>query len=548
MAEAERERRYRSDAERAMEILNGGAGIAAGRMMRQVTGPGIGPFFWRNVAGPLMYGTGGTLVADGLLRDTASAAEAEDPKTTARRILAQQLLAATLEQEPALSTMAASADPLKDVGADKPAYAAPENAARDPWPYTLGPDPNEPEALDSLGELISLGGSTVGGPTGVGARAALAQLLARPAARAAIAGGVAAGVPLALSASADTTVSEQVKALQREMQAAGFYGGKIDGVMGPQTQEAKMRYDAHQARMRELAAQEAAAKAASDKTAAEAAQAEAAKAAAAVQAEKQRLDAERKAAADKRLKDMEANRSWVSALIQDYAPMAGYAAGIGVPLAVSKGLDLARRAAAARAAARGDRIMAAAAHDWPGRAGRVNEFWTTGGSPQAPFLVDPRAPAGFALNPSSQMVSPASELYRIGKGPAIATDLAFFGAGLVDWAYGEAQAAKAREELEAAQAAVAADASEANIQRLETAKNAVGLYDMITNAGRGATGAGGLHAFYRWRGPAPSGARPESMGLAEAERIRIGKLLARSKWPPWDLPPRGPDGRFVSRR
>lgn len=77
--------------------------------------------------------------------------------------------------------------------------------------------------------------------------------------------------------------------------------------------------------------------------------------------------------------------------------MAGYALGVTLPFGISKGADWFRKGMAARAADRGDQIMAGAGRGgWQTRAARVNEFWTTGGSPQQPFIVD-RGQRGFEL-------------------------------------------------------------------------------------------------------------------------------------------------------
>src|SRR5690606_5568066 len=73
--------------------------------------------------------------------------------------------------------------------------------------------------------------------------------LGHPAARERLAaGGLAGAVPLAETASvaADGAVTEDVLAIQRGLARLGLYDGSVDGIAGPKTREAIVRYQSRE--------------------------------------------------------------------------------------------------------------------------------------------------------------------------------------------------------------------------------------------------------------------------------------------------------------
>lgn len=309
--------------------------------------------------------------------------------------------------------------------------------------------------------------------------------------------------------------------MQRQLQAAGYYKGKIDGLMRDETATAKAAFDKHQVEQQNLQLQQ------------EHEKAELAKANAAAEETKRQKEADATAVATKqageeRLKTVESEVPWYRQMLREYGPIAGYIAGAALgPAAKSKVVGLYDEASAAKAAA-SNKILDDLP-DLPGRVAGVNQFWAQGGKgTRAPFVADPNADLGFRPN---SMVAPASKLYQPSKLGPIVSDLGVAGTFGGESAYGQmVMAPQAQAELEKAQDAVGADPSEVNIQRLQAAKDRMAMAEFVTNMGRLGS-ASYLGAGFKY-GRQP--VRPNVAG-AEAERIRINQELT-GKSPSSDLP------------
>ena len=298
---------------------------------------------------------------------------------------------------------------------------------------------------------------------------------------------------------------ENIMRMQQTLKEAGYYSGKIDGVMGEGTRLAKEAYQAAEFERMRLE---------TEREKAEAARAE---------TERKDTEAQRSAEArrqgDERLRQVEGEVPWYSQILRDYGPTAGYVAGaIGGGVArkgVSKISDAISRSRATRA----DQLFAAPATDLPERVGRLNQFWTEGQrGAQAPFAAAPGTRMGFQANKAAP---PSSALYQPPRTGNALTDIgmtASFGAeALLGQKVLEPEA---RAELRSAQEAINADPSEVNIQRLEAAKDRVAMAEFMKNAGRGAAVAYPTAGLKFGRNPT----RP-NVSAAEAERIRIDQLL-----------------------
>jgi peptidoglycan hydrolase-like protein with peptidoglycan-binding domain len=339
------------------------------------------------------------------------------------------------------------------------------------------------------------------------------------------AGAVIEGSRGNLSPVGTAEASDQVRQLQQQLKDAGYYKGKIDGNMGPETLIAKERFDAFQqtTRAQEIETQKAAAAAA--KAAAEGKGAEAA----AAETERKRVEAERKAqeraAGETRLREVEGNTPWWQTAAQQYGPLLGYAAGGAVGHKLQAAMLGRGNAAAQRAADRADRLMAQKPRDVEGRIGRVNQYWSEGAPGRSePFTFVPgKQPSPYQVNPNAK---PASDLYqmsamsRFGHAPivpAIGAGESLVTEGLLAHPY--------REQLAEAERALAADPSEANIQRVQSLRNRLAMAELMVNVGRGtAVTALGTEVAQQY---GLTRARPASIGRAETERGRLERILSR---------------------
>lgn len=307
---------------------------------------------------------------------------------------------------------------------------------------------------------------------------------------------------------------EQVKDLQQRLNAAGYYSGPIDGIMGRETREANERFQADEGRRRQMEIERA-------KAEAEAKEAEAALA----ESERKRKDAERRAKEREegaaRLKEIDKDKSgfWAA-----YGTPITYGVGAGLGILSRLGATYFPNRAARIAADKANRLVSGTG-DLPARAHGVNRFWQEGGARQIPFPSAPKGRYGLKSNPRAE---PSTSLYPAdGKSKYIrggdAAAMGAFGAevGVSMW-----QETKAREELRLAREAVSADPSEANIRRMKAAEDELAFWEGLANAGRSAIlgyGAAGKFATYR-------GKRPD-VDAAGAERTRIDNLINQTARP-----------------
>jgi len=356
---------------------------------------------------------------------------------------------------------------------------------------------------------------TFAGPAGRGIRAGLT---AAPRVTGAAVGGSAA---LAPSVASPQTATDEIKKLQERMQAAGYYSGPIDGVMGGGTRGAVERFQADEAQRQQAEIERQRAEA--ERAAAEAQM---------QQTQLQRETAEREAAqreeGSRRLREMDENTPWYREAWQDYGPYAGYALGMVGGGKLRGGL--ANRAARQSevAAERANAMLATAGRgSVPNRIGNVNQFYTEGlRGAEAPFTRAPRrSPYPFQSNPNAPR---AEQLYQPSEGMRAAADLAIPAVGGVERGVTEfALVRPAREELQAAQDAVAADPSESNIQRLMAARDKLAMAEGIANTGTGVI-LGSAAASVKNRIGPQSHTRP-NVATAEAERGRLDALLNAPK-------------------
>jgi hypothetical protein len=234
-------------------------------------------------------------------------------------------------------------------------------------------------------------------------------------------------------------------------------------------------------------------------------------------------------------------------LLQRYGPYAGY------PLGYLAGSRMRRYLGGAVddiAQARADRANALLTPSgrMPAdrRFARVNQFWTEGGSRQAPFTHTPgRRPHPWEANPNA---TPAERLYRRSVGMDLGPGAVTLGAGAAEM--GAGMLLDAHDRLAAATQAVRDSPSdEAAIQELVAARNAVAYAETVTNLGRGWVVGGAVgEAKARLTG---RGIRPD-INRAEGERAALDRLLPRGnalmdrtpreRWPAGT--PGGLGGRF----
>ena len=225
-------------------------------------------------------------------------------------------------------------------------------------------------------------------------------------------------------------------------------------------------------------------------------------------------------------------------MVQRFGPNAGYFAGFGQGVLERYLLG---RAFRGRERTRTDRANTVLADMGKGdaneRVGRLNQFWTEGGSRNPPYpytpgarpypwTAAPDAPPGMSSvftprDPSATLN--ASRLYRPGPlenyGPIAGTTAT----GAYEWRQGEHNIEESRRELIAAELAVAGKEapSEVEMQRIRDARQSLAWAQFLRNAGRGAI-AGGAMTDLHMRAHAPS--RP-NIGRAETERGAVDLLL-----------------------
>ena len=179
------------------------------------------------------------------------------------------------------------------------------------------------------------------------------------------------------------------------------------------------------------------------------------------------------------------------------------------------------------------------------RIGRSNQFWTEGGSAEAPFSRAVGRTPPWTPNPNAL---PAERLYRRNfvenAGPGLVTG----GVGAAEM--GTGWALDARERVERAWAAVRANPNdEAALQELAAARSWAATADTLFNFGRGTLLGGAVSEAKRFVG---TGSTRPDIGRAEGERGLLDRMLGpqnrsaltapRERWPAGTSGGRG--GRF----
>lgn len=332
-----------------------------------------------------------------------------------------------------------------------------------------------------------------------------------------VTGAVGGGLALSPSEAAPGG-SDEVRRLQEKLRDSGYYTGPIDGIMKGRTQDAKQRFEADETARRAQEAERAKAEAEAAKAGAETKETE--------RRTKEAEEAsERRRQGEERLRKVEEDVPWYRKAFRDYAPMAGYVAGVGLGIGSRKYIKGASDRASKEAADRADELLAGKKGDWNSRAANVNQFWAEGqsvpfkGERQVPFAADPGKTPSFRSNPDAPS---SADLYTPSRTKNILTDAGVMGAYGLEAAGSHVLAVEPmRAELRAAEEAMKNDQSEASIARYQAAKDKVAGAEFLSNVGR--TGA----AFYGLSGAEirRSPSRP-NIAAAEAERGRIDNYLA----------------------
>jgi len=303
--------------------------------------------------------------------------------------------------------------------------------------------------------------------------------------------------------------SDDVIRLQEQLKAGGYYTGKIDGVMGDVTRDAKAAFERDQLQKQRL-------------------QVEADKAAAAkAETDRKSSEGDRKASeratGEKRLLDIQDQDTGFGAAFRKYGPAAlgilGIAGGIGTRVGMTRAFRTASEAAAAKA----DKLIGGASV--PERIGGLNTFWQEGGASAVPFKstsgkavavrnAAPSATTLYSKAPWRENVGAYLKPRDVGVGAVTAAEVGG------SWTMLQ----NANQDLQRSQDAVAKDPSEANIERLQYAKRKVAYWDTAYNAGRG-FGFGYFSSIPKTRYQAM---RP-NVAKAEGERLQIEQVLKKSR-------------------
>jgi hypothetical protein len=358
------------------------------------------------------------------------------------------------------------------------------------------------------------------------------------------AGGMAAflqsGEPTPVEAQRRPEPTDAVKALQREMQQAGYYTGPIDGRMEGGTAEAKRRYEADQQARAQAAA-------ATQKLELEKTKSDTERESLRLQQEKlnkEKTDAERAdqilREGSERMRDL--NAPSLANYVREYAPMAALPLGMYLGYKGRAAIGRYADVNAGNRAARADTLASEFGQgDLPTRIGRLNQFYTEGGSTrgQAPFTFRAgQQPIPWESNPNAPA---ANQLYRLTPGANYGPVGAVAGPGFVEWGVGHLGAGAAQNRIDEANRAIQQQGpTEANIQNLEAARRDKALFDTLDWLGRG-TMSGGIATDLKYRLTRPN-LRP-SIGKAETERGQLDIELNRQQpVNPGGGSPNGPAG------
>lgn len=285
--------------------------------------------------------------------------------------------------------------------------------------------------------------------------------------------------------------------IQRILQRRGFYDGKIDGVIGPQTRQALIQ---NRNDMR-----------------------------ASIDAYRRELETARGRVAQ--LEEQAAFERTQAPAWKEMAREAGPLGGVLIGAAVgglTRGRAVRSQLAKANTLAREANALLGSgpvSKSWTGanglnqRVANVNQFWRLGGAGEnVPFKTTPHG----NLAPRAKPVEP-SNLYK--KPPRFSgTDIGVIGGGLTESGVSQFAYMDAKKELAAAQAAVEKEPNEANRARLERARDQVAIWDTMRRMGLLVAGGRAAGAFKK-----PYHAPPANIAAAEAERALLLKTIRDRK-------------------
>jgi hypothetical protein len=320
---------------------------------------------------------------------------------------------------------------------------------------------------------------------------------------------------------------EQIAKEQEELRARGYYDGAIDGIEGDGTKKARQRFQAEEPKRREQELEAARSKAQQTGNEAAIAKANADLAEAQRRRKAEETAAQQREAGEQRLRDVDKNTPLLSQLIRDYGPPAGYALGAFAGPLAAKGTSAFFNKLADRQATRANRVLdeAAAAPNELGRVGPVNQFWSEGqsrplrGAPDVPFPTVTGQSVPFTSNPSAPASSTLYQPNRAAYAGADAAVSAGFGA---EATIAADKAREANAELAKAREALETNPSEVNIQRYQTAKDLVAIYESAANVGRVGVFTHAPAAIPKYL---QTPARP-NMSRADTQRLELERYLA----------------------
>lgn len=327
---------------------------------------------------------------------------------------------------------------------------------------------------------------------------------------------------------------KDIMALQAQLKAAGYPIEKIDGVINPggPTERAFRQFQQDQATRRAEDLKREELRIQGGKTEADTKTAEATTRTAEAKLKETELEEkrlERKRLADERIRELDKELPLSSKIMRDYSGPAGMVLG-GVAGSLGRVLTQVPANRAIRETAKaGNKIMAEdvtagkkGAEAALARATRANEFWRAGGAKEVPFLLESGKPGGFAINPKT---TPINSTYSPQIHPAV--EAAAAAPAALEFGWSNHYKGEWEQELKDAQKALSEDASEANIQRVNKAKDNVGLFTGLERLGQTALGVQAVGAIGNRFLPKGPAMRP-NMQPAEQEQGSLQEVIRKA--------------------
>ncbi len=328
-------------------------------------------------------------------------------------------------------------------------------------------------------------------------------------------------------APSDKSDTDTILKLQRDLRAKG-YNIPLDGVMGKETQRAKLDDEQKAQKQQGLDLERM-------RIEGESKASEAAAATAKAESDRIAATASNRETGDAKLKKAEADMPWYNRFFRDHGQEAGVLAGILGSMATRKMLIGGHKAVQGATTTAANELMAGAPP--PGtpvsmgnigdRAGRVNEFYTKGGASEQPFLNDAAALRGMKSNPDAPQ---SAALYQPNLTKDILRNAIVPAGGALEYGGAHYVKGQAQEGLDKAIAAYNDNPSDTNLDALQTAKERVAFYGGLERMGQAGITAGVIGGGKTMLSDR-TGVRPGTTA-ADAERAAIDAYLAKAAAPP----------------